>query len=104
MQGCPSTVARVALVFAVLLGATPAQAAVPAWSTYDHDAGRSAIDADRGSRVSPTPAWHSAAKLDGPVYAQPLVIGSRVYVATENDTIYALDTATGAVLWKRKRR
>ncbi len=26
--------------------------------------------------------------------------GSRVYVATENDTIYSLDAATGAVVWK----
>jgi polyvinyl alcohol dehydrogenase (cytochrome) len=89
------------LVFALLQAAPPAQAAVPAWTTYDHDARRSAIDPRNGSRVSPTPAWHSATKLDGPVYAQPLVVGSRVYAATENDTIYAVDAATGAVLWKR---
>jgi polyvinyl alcohol dehydrogenase (cytochrome) len=101
VQTCLSTVARVACVVASLLATTPAWAAGPAWTTYDHDAGRSAIDPDGGSRVSSTRAWHSAAKLDGPVYAQPLVVGSRVYVATENDTIYALDTATGALLWKR---
>jgi len=28
------------------------------------------------------------------------VYGSRVYVATESDTIYSLDAATGAVVWK----
>lgn len=26
--------------------------------------------------------------------------GSRVYVATENDTIHSLDATTGAVVWK----
>ncbi len=33
------------------------------------------------------------------MYAQPLVYGSRVYVATENNTIYALDVVTGSVIW-----
>jgi outer membrane protein assembly factor BamB len=33
------------------------------------------------------------------VYAQPLVYGSNVYVATENDSVYALDGATGALVW-----
>jgi outer membrane protein assembly factor BamB len=89
------------VVLTLLLAGTPAAAAVPAWTTYDHDGARSAIDPYGGSRVSPAPAWNSAARLDGPVYAQPLVVGSRVYVATENDTIYALDAATGAVLWRR---
>jgi outer membrane protein assembly factor BamB len=29
------------------------------------------------------------------------VYGSRVYVATENDTVYALDSSTGAIVWQR---
>jgi polyvinyl alcohol dehydrogenase (cytochrome) len=33
------------------------------------------------------------------VYGQPLVYGSYVYVATENDSVYKLDAATGAVVW-----
>jgi len=97
----PSAAARAALaIVTLLLAATPAAAAVPAWTAYDHDAGRSAIDPGSGTPVSPTPAWVSAARLDAAVYAQPLVVGSRVYVATENDTIYALDAATGAVVWQ----
>ena len=67
-------------------GPAPASGAVPAWTTYDHDAARSATDPDSGSPVPPTPAWSAPAQLDGPVYAQPLVYGSLVYVATENDT------------------
>jgi outer membrane protein assembly factor BamB len=44
------------------------------------------------------PAWTSPA-LDGQLYGEPLVSGGRVYVATENDTVYALSAATGAVAW-----
>ena len=38
--------------------------------------------------------------VNGQVYAQPLVIGSTVIVATENDMVYGLDAATGAVQWQ----
>lgn len=41
-----------------------------------------------------------SARLDGSVYAQPLVVGGTVLVATENDTLYGLDAATGAVRWR----
>jgi outer membrane protein assembly factor BamB len=43
-------------------------------------------------------AWESVA-LDGAVYAQPLVVGTHVLVATEANTVYALDAASGAVAW-----
>ena len=42
--------------------------------------------------VSPT--------LDGDLYAQPLLVGSGVVVATENDSVYLLDASNGAVVWK----
>lgn len=77
-----------------------ALAGVPAWTTYHHDAGRSGIDPDSSSPVTPTQDWQSPA-LDGPIWGEPLVYGSRVYVATENDTVYALDASTGAVVWRR---
>jgi outer membrane protein assembly factor BamB len=35
------------------------------------------------------------------VYAEPVVIGSLVIVATENDTVYALDANSGGVVWQR---
>jgi hypothetical protein len=37
--------------------------------------------------------------VNGQVYAQPLVIGSTVVVATENDWVYGLNSTTGAVQW-----
>lgn len=44
-----------------------------------------------------TTAWHTV--LDGSVFGQPLVVGDTVLAATENDTVYALKSDTGAVLW-----
>lgn len=82
------------------LSGARAQAAVPAWTSYDHDGLRSATDPDSGAPVTPTAAW-GPVQVDGDVYAQPLVYGSAVYVATENDSIYALNAASGAVLWQR---
>ena len=40
-----------------------------------------------------------SAEVDGQVYAQPIVAGSTLIVATENDRVYGLSTATGAVKW-----
>jgi outer membrane protein assembly factor BamB len=82
--------------------ATPAvlaaSAGATAWTTYRHDAARSGMDPDSTSPVTPSQAWQTA-QLDGEVYGQPLVYGSRVYVATENDTVDELDATSGAVLW-----
>ncbi|MGH9123865.1 MAG: PQQ-binding-like beta-propeller repeat protein [Acidimicrobiales bacterium] len=69
------------------------------WTTYFHDAGRSGVAPDGPS----TPAavrrvWATA--LDGAVYAQPLVVDDTVIAATENDTMYAVNAASGALLWQ----
>ncbi|HEX4865423.1 MAG TPA: PQQ-binding-like beta-propeller repeat protein [Acidimicrobiales bacterium] len=70
------------------------------WTTYDGDASRTARDLTSPPLGAPRVAWTSPT-LDGPVYAQPLVVGSSVIVATENDTVYSLNPATGAVNWSR---
>ena len=72
----------------------------PEWLSYRHDAAGSGIDPDSpaAAAVTPTQAWQTP-QLDGAVYGQPLVYGSAVFVATENDTIYKLDSSTGAVIW-----
>jgi polyvinyl alcohol dehydrogenase (cytochrome) len=77
--------------------------AVPAGDllTYDYDNSRSGHDpvdiAMKG--LSASPAWNDNS-LDGAVFGEPLVYGSAVYVATENDTLYAIAATTGKVLWK----
>ncbi len=68
------------------------------WTVY-HANSRGTGVASAVARVDTTTrAWTSAA-LDGELYGEPLVWGGRVYVATENDTVYALSAATGAVVW-----
>ena len=42
-----------------------------------------------------------ATKVQGQVYAQPLVIGDMLVVATEDNYVYGLDAATGAIKWQR---
>jgi outer membrane protein assembly factor BamB len=70
------------------------------WPTYHHDAARSGVAADQGALGSVAQAWASVA-LDGAVYAQPLVVGDRVFVASEGNTVYALDAAGGGIVWRR---
>jgi outer membrane protein assembly factor BamB len=69
------------------------------WTTYHRDPSRSGAEFFAPSIVPATRTWTSPA-LDGMVYAEPLVYRGRVYVATENDSVYALDLVTGAVLWR----
>ncbi|MFF7642179.1 choice-of-anchor D domain-containing protein [Streptomyces canus] len=42
-----------------------------------------------------------ATKLDGQIYAQPLVLGDQVISVTESNTLYGLDRTTGAIEWSK---
>jgi Bacterial lectin/Abnormal spindle-like microcephaly-assoc'd, ASPM-SPD-2-Hydin/PQQ-like domain len=42
-----------------------------------------------------------ATAVDGQVYAQPVVAGDTVVVATENSNVYGIHAVTGAVVWSR---
>src|SRR5260370_12532088 len=42
-----------------------------------------------------------ATKVNGQVFAQPLVVGSTVIAATENDDVYGINAVTGAIAWSR---
>jgi outer membrane protein assembly factor BamB len=79
--------------------ATPVQ--TPAdWPVYQFDPARTGYQPDFpafGGKLAA--AW--TAKLDGAVYAEPLVVHGRVIAATEGDSVYALDPATGAVIWRQ---
>jgi polyvinyl alcohol dehydrogenase (cytochrome) len=69
------------------------------WPTYHHDNSRAGVATGLAPVGTLSTAW--TARLDGAVYGQPLVVGNRVFAATENDTVYALDAATGRVVWSR---
>jgi len=86
------------------------------YATYHYDSGRtgwnksetaltqSSVGSSHFGQIFSTP-------VDGNVYAQPLEMSGVavpgqgthdvVYAATENDSLYALDAATGSVLWAR---
>ena len=68
------------------------------WYTYHLDNQRSGYQSHLAAVGTLSLAWH--AKLDGAVYGQPLVVGSHVLAATENDTVYAIDPATGKIQWQ----
>ncbi len=68
------------------------------WPTYDHDPARSAAAVGVPALGRLRVAWRR--HLDGAAYAQPLVVGGRVIVATEGGTVYAL-TPGGRMIWHR---
>ncbi len=94
---------------------TTAAAAAPDITTYHYDNTREGLNAQE---ITLTPANVNAATfgllgaytLDGRVDAQPLVmngltlaggsVANVVYVATENDSVYALNAANGSQVWK----
>ena len=68
------------------------------WPEFGGNASRTGVAAGLPPAGPLTTAWTAA--LDGAVYGQPLVIGGDVIVATENDSVYALNRATGKTVWR----
>jgi outer membrane protein assembly factor BamB len=100
---------RLALVSAIWVAAggsagATAISAPPAgsgsWTVYHRDAAGSGVAEPVAAVNTARRAWTSP-DLDGQIYGEPLVSAGRVYVATQNDTVYALSSATGAVAWSR---
>ena len=67
------------------------------WPEYNANPARTGVAAGLPAAGALSTAW--TAHLDGAVYGQPLLIGNEVIAATENDSIYALNRATGQVTW-----
>ncbi len=70
------------------------------WTVYHQDLAGTGVAGRVAAVDTATRAWTSPA-LDGEIYGEPLVYAGRVYVATENDTVYALSAGTGQVVWSR---
>jgi outer membrane protein assembly factor BamB len=79
-------------------GGTGLPAGPGSWTVYHGNPAGTGVAAGLSSVDTSATAWTSPA-LDGQLYGEPLVYDGRVYVATENDTVYALSAATGAVTW-----
>ena len=70
------------------------------WATYFGDNARSGVASDGPASLGGLRRRWVSPTLDGDLYAQPLLVGSGVVVATENDSVYLLDASDGAVVWK----
>jgi outer membrane protein assembly factor BamB len=68
------------------------------WTVYHGDLGGDGTAASVTSVDLSSRAWTSPG-LDGQIYGEPLDWDERVYVASENDTVYALSASTGKVGW-----
>jgi outer membrane protein assembly factor BamB len=101
---------HVAAVLGVVATTAVAVAVVPSggaasaprnWTVYHGTATGSGVAPGVRSVVTAAPAWRSAT-LDGKIYGEPLVLNGQVYVATENNRVYALSAATGRIAWSRR--
>jgi outer membrane protein assembly factor BamB len=68
------------------------------WTTFGGSNSRASVA--QGTPAHPKLARRFTKALDGQVYAQPLIANGRIYVATENNTVYAF-TTRGRKLWQR---
>ena len=64
------------------------------WDSAEPNLGPAAITSSSFGQIFSTP-------VNGQVYAQPLVAGHTLVVATEQNEVYGLDPVTGAVAWHR---
>ena len=68
------------------------------WPTYHKDLLRSGYDPAFPNFTSASLHWKSST-LDGYVYAEPLIVGTAVIVATERNSLYELNASTGQTVW-----
>lgn len=76
---------------------TKAATASTDWTTYHANNQRTGYIASTPDPKSLSKIW--SMQLDGAVYAEPLVVGNHIIVATEGDSLYALDPTTGSIQW-----
>jgi outer membrane protein assembly factor BamB len=86
------------LAWPATAAASPGSGKPGSWTVYHGDPAGSGNAASVRSVSVGARVWTSPT-LDGQLYGQPLVLGKSVFVATENNTVYALSSSTGAVRW-----
>ncbi len=79
--------------------ATSGNLTVGNWTTYHGSTSRTGFLPTAGV-TSVRPQWSGPIHLDGQVYAEPLTCGNAVFVATESNSVYAVNATNGDVLWK----
>ena len=97
--GATSTAPIASPTLGAPLGTTTPSTLTPSdWTMYHDNPARTGDVSSTPDPQSLSSLW--TRKLDGAVYAEPLVLAGRVIVATENDSLYSIDDATGNVEWK----
>jgi hypothetical protein len=69
-----------------------------AWTVYHRDDAHTGFDPTQPTAAGATTGWVSGT-FDAAVYAEPLVYQGVVYVATLNNTVYALNQQDGTTIW-----
>ena len=98
-NGVPPTITPLALTAtpqSTAISITPITSSTD-WTTYHANNQRTGYIQDTPDPHSLSKIWN--AQLDGSVYAEPLVVNNLVIVATEGDSLYALDPNTGSIKW-----
>lgn len=84
---------------AMSCGPTEVSGAAP-WPEFGGDGAHSQVGVNVNKPAGALKRHWETAALDGAMYGEPIVAGGCVYVATENDSVYALAASTGAVVWR----
>ena len=74
-------------------------AAGTAWTTDHFDATRNGNDPNDPELGAGIAGQWTSPTLDGRVYGEPLYLNGVVYVATQNNSVYAFNAADGTQLW-----
>jgi outer membrane protein assembly factor BamB len=77
-----------------------ARARAATWLTYHRDLARTGLDSTSPRLGKVRQTW--TRKLDGQLYAEPLLARGRVIAATEADSLYAFDAASGRLRWRAR--
>lgn len=70
------------------------------WTVYHGDVSGSGVSRALKAVNTAKRAWTSPA-LHGQLFGEPLVYSGHVYVASEDNTVYALSSSNGALIWSR---
>jgi outer membrane protein assembly factor BamB len=97
---CATTIALVPTGVLVSSASSASTDATTSWTVYHGDAAGLGVSTALSAVNTARPAWTSPS-LNGQLYGEPLIFDGRVYVATEEDVVYALSSSNGRVLWSR---
>jgi outer membrane protein assembly factor BamB len=101
-----TAIATVALLSSIAVATIPTEGdastsvTLTSWTVYHGNVAGTGVVSSLASVDTSKPRWTSPS-LVGQLYGEPLVEGTSVYVATEDDYVYALDATNGRVRWVR---